>query len=136
MSFIAFWPAPLGNLFPRPGRLSVPSGANHASSCLFAEAKQGKAYDSPAEFSYSNCDIPAGRPNSESPHLELTRARKSKSNLERRFFSQLFPFFGFLMKFGELRGFSSIFVSGSGLFFGFWSVLQRLSIGLVVVLAS
>ena len=40
------------------------------------------------------------------------------------------------MKFGGLSDFSSTFVSGGGLFFSFWSVCQRLSIGLVMVLMS
>ena len=55
-----------------------------------------------------------GDPIANPPHLELTKARKSKIHFDRKFFLNFFL----------------------SLFFGFWSVLQRLSEGLVVVLAG
>ena len=117
--FSAFGRRILGSLFPRPGRLLTTSGANNASFRLFAEANR-KENITTLPNTVINYDISAGRPDSESPRSLLARARKSKIHLESKLFSQLFSIFSsFLMKFGELSDFSSIFVVVSGLFFGF-----------------
>ena len=90
-------------------------------------SETGKADRLSRRIAYPNCDIPAGRPDSESPRSLLARARKAKIHLERKLFSQLFCLSSiFLMKFGELSDFFRFLLAVEVCFLVFGAFWQRL----------
>ena len=137
VSFIAFWPAPLGKLLPRPGRLSILSGAKSASSCLFAEANRKENVKTlPPKMHIQTVIFQRGDPINESTRLLLPNARKSKSNLDHMLFCNFFVFLRFSLAEGGLFiGFWDFLAGEGGLVGGFKnplaSLLRRLRNGLV-----
>ena len=94
-----------------------------ASFRPFAEAKQRKAYDSPAEISYSNCDIQRGDPIANRPAERRSNARKTKIQIEcKLFFKRISTFLSFFsaewQKRAKILGFWAVLSAGG--FCGFW----------------
>ena len=101
-----FWLAPLGNLFPRPGRLAIASGLKNASSCLFAEANRKENIRLSRRIAYQTVIFQRGDPIDESTRLLLPNARKSKSN---SFVNTFLTFFDFFLRLGKNSAFWSVF---------------------------
>ena len=86
-----------GKPLPRPGRLAFPSGANHASSCLFAEANRKENVKTlPPKLHIQTVIFQRGDPIANRPTQKCQEQENQKARLSASFFSNFFsPCFDF-----------------------------------------